>query len=201
MANIIIKKIKEKSYQDIFNKMISFTKSRTSDFADEIWFVEHDSVFTQGMAGKKEHLINPGAIPVIQTDRGGQVTYHGPGQLVAYFLIDLRRRKLSVRSFVSLLENSIINLLKIYDIESYSNPYAPGVYVNDSKIASIGLKVKKGYTYHGIALNIDMDLEPFSRINPCGYKGLKVIDMASILNKNVNICDVKNNFEKILRAI
>ena len=146
--------------------------------ADEIWLLSHKPVFTQGQAGKAEHILNPGAIPVVQVDRGGQVTYHGPGQLVAYLLIDVKRRKLGVRGLVDLIEQAIITTLASYGIESKTQDGAPGVYVNDAKIAALGLRIKNGWSYHGLSLNVNMDLAPFGNINPCGFEKLQVTQIA-----------------------
>jgi lipoyl(octanoyl) transferase len=167
-------------YQSALDAMRSFTDSRTADSADELWLLQHPPVFTQGQAGRSEHLLAPGDIPVIQVDRGGQVTYHGPGQWVLYLLVDLRRRQLGVRDLVSLMERSVVRLLAGYDVAAYAEPRAPGVYVNGEKIASLGLRVRRGCSYHGLALNVDMDLQPFARINPCGYAGLQVTSMANL---------------------
>lgn len=154
--------------------MRDFTDARDGDTVDELWLVEHDPVFTQGLAGRPEHLLNPGDIPIVQTDRGGQVTYHGPGQVVAYPLIDLPRLGLGVRCLVDRLEQAVIDVLAAGGIEAGRREGAPGVYVNGAKIASIGLKVRRGCTYHGLAFNVDMDLAPFGFINPCGYAGLQM---------------------------
>lgn len=164
-------------YQQTFDAMRRFTEQRTAETPDEIWLLQHPPVFTQGMNGKPEHLIAPGDIPVVQVDRGGQVTYHGPGQLVAYLLIDLRRRKLGVRQVVSAMEQAVIALLRDYGLESVARQDAPGVYVNGDKVASLGLRVRRNGSYHGLSLNVDMELEPFSRINPCGYQGLGVTQL------------------------
>ena len=161
--------------------MKDLTDSRTTDDADQLWLLQHPRVFTQGQAGKAEHVLAPGDIPVIQVDRGGQVTYHGPGQWVLYLMIDLRRRSWGVRDLVDTIERSIVLLLDGYGIAAAPNPAAPGVYVNGAKIASLGLRVRRGCSYHGLALNVDMDLEPFGRINPCGYRGLEVTSMARLL--------------------
>lgn len=175
-------------YLKIFNDMKSFTESRSVDSDDEIWFVEHNSVYTLGVAGELKHVLNPHQIPVIRTNRGGQVTYHGPGQLVVYPLINLHRKNLFVKEYVSLLEESVIQTLSEIGItNAQRNPGAPGVYIPSedsslSKIASLGIKVSRGYTYHGLALNVDMDLSPFLGINPCGFEKLKVVDVKSILN-------------------
>jgi lipoyl(octanoyl) transferase len=162
--------------------MQTFTNQRDADTCDEIWLLQHEPVFTQGQAGKAEHLLNPGNIPVVQTDRGGQITYHGPGQLVAYLLLDLRRRKLGVRDVVTLMENAVIDLLASLDIKASAKPDAPGVYVNDNKIASLGLRVRRGCSFHGLALNVDMDLEPFLRINPCGYAGMQMTQVKNLVD-------------------
>ena len=161
-------------YPVAWQAMKDFTANRVDRTLDEVWLLQHPPVYTQGIAGKPEHLLYPNDIPVIRTDRGGQITFHGPGQLVAYLLLDLRRLQLNVRGLVRKMEESVIDLLADYRIEAKGSPDAPGVYVDDAKIASLGLKIKNGCCYHGIALNVDMDLEPFSAINPCGYAGLKV---------------------------
>lgn len=161
--------------------MSDFTNQRTPETPDQLWLVEHPPVFTQGQAGKPEHLLLPGDIPVVQSDRGGQVTYHGPGQLVAYPLLDLRRLKIGVRDLVTALEQTLVATLADYGIDSAPKPDAPGVYVEGRKIASLGLRVRKGCSFHGLALNVDMDLSPFSRINPCGYQGLAMTQMADLL--------------------
>ncbi len=161
-------------YQSTWQAMQAYTQNRDGDSGDEIWLVEHDPVFTQGQAGKPEHLLSPGDIPVVQVDRGGQVTYHGPGQLVAYVMVDIRRVGSDVRKFVSSIENSIVALLADYGLASAPRPDAPGVYVGSQKICSLGLRIKRGCSYHGLALNVDMDLEPFGRINPCGYQGMQM---------------------------
>lgn len=165
-------------YQPVFEAMQEFTAHRTPDSADELWVVQHPPVFTQGMAGKPEHILVHDEIPVVQIDRGGQVTYHGPGQLVVYTLIDFKRRHITVRELVSLLENSIIATLAEYDISACNDPKRPGVYVDGQKIASLGLRIKHGAVYHGLALNVDMDLTPFTHINPCGYAGLHMTQIA-----------------------
>ena len=168
-------------YAPTLEDMRRFTDTRDEQTPDELWLLQHPPVFTQGQTGKSEHLLAPGDIPVVQVDRGGQVTYHGPGQWVIYLLIDLRRHHLGVRDLVTLIENSIIALLAEYDINAQAQPSAPGVYVDGSKIASLGLRVRRGCSYHGLALNVDMDLEPFQRINPCGYEGMQVTSMANLL--------------------
>lgn len=169
-----------RDYRDVWEKMQDFTDRRSQQTPDNFWVVEHPPVFTLGQAGKTEHLLAPGDIPIIKVDRGGQVTYHGPGQLVVYVLIDLKRHQLGVRQLVSALEHAIIGLLASHRIEATRRDDAPGVYVDGAKIASLGLKIRKGCSYHGLALNVAMDLEPFSRINPCGYEGLAVTQLRDL---------------------
>lgn len=157
---------------------IAANATRTSERPDELWFLSHKPVYTQGQAGESQHILNPGQIPVVQIDRGGQVTYHGPGQLVVYFLLNLRRRKLGSRGLVDLIEQSLIQTLELFDIQAHTRPKAPGVYVNDAKIAALGLRIKNGWSYHGLSLNVDMDLTPFAGINPCGFNDLAVAQIA-----------------------
>ncbi|MGH8464123.1 MAG: lipoyl(octanoyl) transferase LipB [Pseudomonas sp.] len=164
-------------YEPVLEAMRRFTDQRGPQTGDEIWLVEHPAVFTQGQAGKAEHLLVPGDIPVVQTDRGGQVTYHGPGQLVAYLLLDVRRLGFGVRDLVSRIEHCLIELLASYNVEAAAKADAPGVYVDGAKIASLGLRIRKGCSFHGLALNVDMDLAPFRRINPCGYAGLAMTQL------------------------
>ena len=175
--SLVVKNLGEELYTETWQAMKKFTDSREAHAPDEIWFVQHPPVFTLGQAGKVEHLLTPGDIPVVHSDRGGQVTYHGPGQLVCYLLIDVRRRKLGVRDLVTAIEQSIVQLIKAYGVVSESKREAPGVYVDGRKLAALGLRIRKGCSYHGLSLNVDMDLEPFSNINPCGFEGLEVIDM------------------------
>jgi lipoyl(octanoyl) transferase len=172
---LVIRQLGRYAYVPVWQAMQKFTDERDENTPDEIWIVEHDPVFTQGQAGKEEHLLMPGDIPVVKVDRGGQVTYHGPGQIVIYVLLDLKRRKTGVRELVTHIENAIVAALAEHDISAAAKPDAPGVYVEGKKIASLGLRVRKGCTFHGLALNVDMDLEPFLRINPCGYAGLEMI--------------------------
>jgi lipoyl(octanoyl) transferase len=171
----------QQDYQTSWQAMTDFTNQRTPDTPDQLWLVQHPPVFTQGQAGKAEHVLFPGDIPVVQTDRGGQVTYHGPGQLVAYPLLDLRRLNIGVRELVTRIEQTIIATLAYYGIESAAKADAPGVYVNGDKIASLGLRVRRGCSFHGLALNVNMDLAPFQRINPCGYQGLAMTQMRNLL--------------------
>jgi len=187
---IVCKKLGRQDYHSVWEQMKQFTLNRDQETADEIWAVEHPPVFTQGQAGRPEHVLNPQDIPIVQTDRGGQVTYHGPGQSVVYVLADLRRLKIGIRQFVTLLENATIRLLADYGIVAAAKPDAPGVYVNGEKICSIGLKVRRGCTYHGIALNVKMDLEPFSRINPCGFSNLTMTQISHFV-PDVSFDDVE----------
>ena len=177
------------AYADTYEKMRSLVKA--DSFDDEIWLLEHDAVFTLGTAADPSHVLNPGNIPIIQTDRGGEVTYHGPGQLVIYFLLDIKTKKIGPKALVANLQNLIQNILQHYSIDSSFVEGAPGVYVGEKKIASIGLRISKGRTYHGISLNVDMDLEPFSRINPCGYEGLEVTQI-SHFDSNVTMEGVES---------
>lgn len=168
-------------YEPVWRRMQAYTDQRDEGALDELWLVQHPPVFTQGQAGKAEHVLAPGAIPVIQVDRGGQVTYHGPGQIVAYPLVDISRKGIGVRDFVCRIEEAIIRVLAQYGVSGERVAGAPGIYVNGAKIASIGLRVRRGCTFHGLALNVDMDLEPFQRINPCGYAGLQVTQLSALV--------------------
>lgn len=185
----LIRELGRQPYETVWREMQRFTAERDETTRDEIWLVEHPPVFTLGQAGKPEHVLNPGDIPVVRTDRGGQVTYHGPGQLVAYLLLNLRRYGLGVRQLVTLIEQSLVDLLGDYNITAYARPEAPGVYVDGRKIAALGLRVRHGCSFHGLALNVDMDLEPFSRINPCGFADLQVTQMAD-LTQSANLASV-----------
>jgi len=187
----------EVDYQRTWQKMQDFTDTRLADTADELWFLQHPPVYTLGKNGKAEHVLNSGDIPVINSDRGGQVTYHGPGQIVVYTLLDLNRLKIGVRQLVTVLEKSVIDLLVDYGVESSARRDAPGVYVNDAKIAALGLRVRKGCSFHGLALNVDMNLEPFSRINPCGYEGLKVTQLKSLVT-DIDIENVTGDLQQVL---
>lgn len=169
------------TYTEVWDDMKRFTSERNENTIDELWLLEHPPIYTQGQAGKAEHILNLHSIPIVQTDRGGQVTYHGPGQLVAYVLIDIRRRNMGIRTLVCKLEEVLISILKQFNITAQTRCGAPGVYVDDKKIASIGLRVKNGCTYHGIALNVAMDLAPFSGINPCGYKALAMAQIQDFI--------------------
>lgn len=187
---IQIRQLGLQPYEPISQAMHDFTDTRDENTPDEIWLVEHERVFTQGQAGKAEHVLVPGDIPVIQSDRGGQVTYHGPGQQVMYVLLNLKRRKLGVRELVTILEQTVVNTLAQLGIEAYPRADAPGVYVEGRKICSLGLRIRKGCSFHGLALNIDMDLTPFLRINPCGYAGLEMTQV-STLRPGVLVKDVQ----------
>jgi lipoyl(octanoyl) transferase len=194
-------KIKEKGLQDYnstWQEMVSFTENRNNHTEDELWTLEHWSVFTQGLSGKPEHLLKDTEIEVIKSDRGGQITYHGPGQLIVYCLIDIKRLGIGVKQMVSIIEKSIIDLLSEYSISSHKIPGAPGVYVDGSKIAALGLKVKRGKTYHGLSLNVDMNLSPYSLINPCGYKDLKITQMSNLTDNKPDLDKIKKQLTKNL---
>jgi len=177
---IIVRTLGREDYEPLWRRMQSFTNSRGESTPDEIWFTEHPPVFTLGLNASREHLLDARDIPVVQVDRGGQVTYHGPGQLMIYPLIDLKRSKIGVRDLVTGLEQSIVDLVAEYDIDAKVRKDAPGVYVENKKIASVGLRIRRGSSFHGMALNIDVDLAPFSCINPCGFSNLKITDLAAL---------------------
>ena len=177
---ITVRNLGRQDYEPLWRAMQRFTDTRTSEIADEIWFTEHAPVFTLGINANREHLLATGDIPVVQIDRGGQVTYHGPGMLMIYPLIDLKRLGLGVRDLVTALEQSVVDLAAGYGIAARARPDAPGVYAGDSKFASVGLRIRRGASYHGMALNVRVDLEPFMRINPCGYAGLEMTDLATL---------------------
>lgn len=195
---MLVKDLGLVEYQPTCEAMRQFTAERDQTTQDELWLLEHPQVFTLGINGKDEHVLNTHDIPLVNTDRGGQVTFHGPGQLVAYTLIDLKRQKIGVRDMISRLENCTIALLKELGIESESRSDAPGVYVQGCKIASLGLRVKHGACYHGVSLNIAMDLTPFSYINPCGYQGMEVIDLNS-LGIDLSMNQAKSKFESAFK--
>jgi len=180
---MIVRDLGHVDYRPTIDAMKAFTQTRDAETPDELWVLEHPPVFTQGIAGKEEHLLAPGEIEVIRTDRGGQVTYHGPGQIVVYVLCDIRRAKLGVRDLVTGLEQAIITFLSEFGLIAEADPKAPGVYVSGEKIASLGLKISRGSSYHGLALNVNPDLEHFGRINPCGYAGLRVTSLAKLLDE------------------
>ena len=194
-------KIKEKGLQDYtstWQEMVSFTEKRSDQTEDELWTLEHRSVFTQGLSGKPEHLLRESEIDVIQSDRGGQITYHGPGQLIVYCLIDIKRLGIGVKEMVRIIEKSIIDLLSDYSIPSHKIVGAPGVYVDGSKIAALGLKVKRGKTYHGLSLNVDMNLSPYKLINPCGYRDLNVTQMSNLTDNNLELDKIKKQLTQHL---
>lgn len=183
-SQVLVQRYQTLPYLDAWQQQKTITLSRDQNTIDQIWLLEHDSVYTLGQAAKESHLLNPGVIPVIKTDRGGQVTYHGPGQLIVYFLINLPRKKLDIRQFTNILEQSVIELLANYEIEAHTKPNAPGIYVDGAKIGSIGIRVRKGCTYHGLSLNVGMDLKPFKYINPCGYPGLEMTQISDLGGPN-----------------
>lgn len=179
-GDLLVRDLGRRPYEPVWRAMQAFTDARDAATPDELWLVEHDPVFTLGQAGRPEHVLAPGDIPVLHVDRGGQVTYHGPGQLVAYPLLDLKRLKIGVRDYVCRIEQAVIDTLGEWNIEGRRRDGAPGVYANDAKIAALGIRVRRGCCFHGLAFNIAMDLEPFGRINPCGYAGLEVVSMADL---------------------
>lgn len=199
MPALIVRNLGLVDYQPTLEAMRALTAERDADTPDEIWLLEHPPVFTQGQAGKPEHVLASGDIPVIQVERGGQVTYHGPGQLVGYLMLDLRRLGLGVRELVTAMEQSLVELLASYGVTAAPKAEAPGVYVADAKIASLGLRVRRGCSFHGLALNVDMDMEPFSRINPCGYNGLKMTQLSEQVTTAIDIKEVAQRLEQVLR--
>lgn len=200
MTGALVRDLGRTAYGPVFEAMKTFTAGRTPDTADEIWFTEHEPVFTQGQAGRAEHVLAPGDIPVVQSDRGGQVTYHGPGQITGYLLLDIRRLGLSVRGLVRGIEDAVVRTLESYGVEGAPRPDAPGVYVDGAKIASLGLRVRRGCSYHGLALNVDMDLEPFGRINPCGLLGTPVTQLADLAG-GVRIDEVRRRLLDSLASV
>ena len=200
MPELVVRHLGLVDYQPTLEAMRRLTTERDGQTPDEIWLLQHPKVFTQGQAGKAEHLLAPGDIPVVQVERGGQVTYHGPGQLVAYLMLDLRRLDLGVRELVTAMEQSLVDLLAGYGIEAAPKADAPGVYVAGDKIASLGLRVSRGCSFHGLALNVDMDMSPFLRINPCGYAGLKMVQMRDLLPAPPAFDEVAQRLEQVLRG-
>jgi len=198
-AELVVRHLGLVEYLPTLEAMRRLTAERDATTPDEIWLLQHPRVFTQGQAGKAEHLLAPGEIPVVQVDRGGQVTYHGPGQLVAYLMLDLRRLGLGVRELVTAIEQSLVELLAGYAIDAAPKADAPGVYVAGDKIASLGLRVSRGCSFHGLALNVDMDMSPFGRINPCGYAGLKMVQLSDLLETPPALDEVAQRLERILR--
>lgn len=197
--SIVIKHLGLQPYLETWQAMQDFTNQRQTDSPDELWLVEHPPVFTQGLNGKAEHILQNSDIPIVQTDRGGQITYHAPGQAIIYVLVDLKRAKLGVRALVSELENSIIEYLAELGIEAVARKEAPGVYVNDQKIASLGLKIRKQRSYHGLALNVDMDLNPFKMVNPCGLQGMQMTQLADLTNTTIKTSEVAEQLAQILK--
>lgn len=187
---VVIRRLGLRPYESIWRAMQAFTDSRTASTVDELWCLEHSPVFTLGQAGKPEHILDAGNIPVLNSDRGGQVTYHGPGQLVIYLLTDIRRKNIGPRQQVDKIEQALIAVLARYGVTAANRPTAPGVYVNDAKIAQLGLRIRQGASYHGLSLNVSMDLTPFSRINPCGYEGLTVTQLADCMQDPVSVTGV-----------
>ncbi|WP_220811916.1 lipoyl(octanoyl) transferase LipB [Pseudomonas paralcaligenes] len=199
MVELVVRHLGLVEYLPTLEAMRSFTAERDERTADEIWLLQHPRVFTQGQAGKPEHLLAPGDIPVVQVERGGQVTYHGPGQLVAYLMLNLRRQKLGVRELVTAMERALVDVLASYGVEAAPKADAPGVYVDGDKIASLGLRVRNGCSFHGLALNVDMDMSPFQRINPCGYAGLRMVQLRDLLETPPSLDEVAQRLESALR--
>lgn len=197
MSDLLVRQLGLQAYEPIWKKMQAFTENRQPDTADEVWLLQHPPVFTQGLNGKPEHILNKGNIPVVEIDRGGQVTYHGPGQLVVYCLLDLKRSKLGVRQVVTALENTVIEYLAAHGIKARARKDAPGVYVDDAKISALGLRVRRGCCYHGLSLNVDMDLSPFKQINPCGYQDMPVTQLKDLGVKQ-SLAEVENEILPIL---
>lgn len=199
MPELMVRNLGLVEYLPTLEAMRTLTAERQAGTPDEVWLLQHPPVFTQGQAGKAEHVLAAGDIPVIQVERGGQVTYHGPGQLVCYLMLDLRRLGLGVRELVTVMEQSLVELLAGYGVQAAPRADAPGVYVAGAKIASLGLRVRRGCSFHGLALNVDMDMEPFGRINPCGYSGLQMTQLSAQVSGSVDIGDVAKRLEQILR--
>jgi len=197
---LVIRDLGLQDYRPVWQAMQKFTAERDESTADELWYLEHPPVFTMGLNGKKKHLLNVGDIPVIDIDRGGQVTYHGPGQIILYTLIDLKRLHIGVKGLVSAIEQAIIQLLKKNNITAEGKENAPGVYVNDAKIAALGLRIKRNKSYHGLSLNVDMNLAPFQKINPCGYKGMAVTQIKNF-EQQIDMKDLKNDLTTYLAQL
>lgn len=198
-AQLIVRRLGQVEYLPTLEAMRKLTAERDGTSADEIWLLEHPPVFTQGQAGKAEHVLSAGAIPVVQVERGGQVTYHGPGQLVAYLLLDIRRLDMGVRELVSAMEQALVSLLATYGVPAAPRADAPGVYVGAAKIASLGLRIRRGCSFHGLALNVDMDMQPFQRINPCGYAGLAMTQLRDHVPGPLSMTQVMTRLEQALR--
>ena len=197
--SLIIRQLGLQDYAQVHERMTEFTVTRTEETPDELWFLQHPKVFTQGQAGKAEHVLMPGDIPVVQTDRGGQVTYHGPGQLVVYLMIDIKRLGVGPRQLVSAIESALVETLAKWNITAAAKKDAPGVYTQERKIASLGLRIKLGRSFHGLALNIDMDLEPFHRINPCGYAGMEMTQVKDETREDFTFESISNELQQQLK--
>lgn len=200
LTPVLVKRLGVADYYTTWQAMRQFTHARTSDTPDELWVVQHPPTYTQGQAGKPEHIVKASSIPVVQTDRGGQVTYHGPGQLVVYPLIDIKRKKVGVRELVTLIENSVVRSLDCLGVEAYAKADAPGVYVKGKKIASLGLRVRKGCSFHGVSVNVDMDLSPFLGINPCGYAHLQMTQVRDCVPRFSGFDDFQQEYLAVLLA-
>jgi len=200
MSTVRTRELGLRPYAGVYDEMLAFTAGRDENTPDELWFLQHERVFTQGQAGKAEHVLAPGDIPVVQSDRGGQVTYHGPGQLVVYLMVDIKRLEWGPRALVSAIEKAIVTTLKRWDITAFPRDDAPGVYVGERKIASLGLRIKQGRSFHGLALNVDMDLEPFGRINPCGYAGMQMTQMRDETTAALTLDEVAAELKQQLLA-
>lgn len=201
MTSVRVRNLGLQDYEEVYERMTAFTAGRDASTVDELWLLQHPRVFTQGQAGKEEHVLMAGDIPVVQSDRGGQVTYHGPGQLVVYLMVDLKRKGMGPRQLVTAIEDAIVACLKKWQIESAPKADAPGVYTGGRKIASLGLRIKQGRSFHGLALNVDMDLEPFLRINPCGYAGMQMTQMTTETTTSVSFDEVAKELQKQLVAL
>jgi lipoyl(octanoyl) transferase len=195
---LIVRQLGVSDYETTWQAMKDFTRNREADTPDELWVLEHPPVFTLGTNGKTEHILNAGDIPIVNIDRGGQVTYHGPGQLIIYLLLNLHRRNLGIRKLVTIIEDTLVELLATHNITANSDPEAPGVYVEGKKIAALGLRVSRGCTSHGLSLNVDMDLSPFTRINPCGYQGLKVAQCKT-LGIDLSLSEIATQLTELLK--
>ncbi|RVU85825.1 lipoyl(octanoyl) transferase LipB [Leucothrix sargassi] len=196
--DLVVKQLGVCDYEETWQAMKDFTRQRGEDTPDELWVLQHPSVFTLGTNGKTEHILNAGDIPIVKIDRGGQVTYHGPGQLIIYLLLNLHRRKLGIRKLVTIIEDTLVELLASHGITANSDPDAPGVYVSGKKIAALGLRVSRGCTSHGLSLNVDMDMSPFNRINPCGYQGLEVAQCKT-LGIDLSLDEVAEQLTQLLK--
>lgn len=200
MTGLVVRQLGLQPYQPVYEQMLAAIEQRSDSSPDELWILQHQPVFTQGQAGKPEHLLYPGDIPVVQTDRGGQVTYHGPGQIVVYLLLDIKRMEIGPRVLVQAIEQALVETLQHWAINSAPRTDAPGVYVEERKIASLGLRIKHGCSFHGLALNVDMDMEPFNRINPCGYSDIRMTQMTAETQQSISIQNVAEVLQQQLRS-